>query len=408
MLYREVFELCYDCCGMAPFPQKIALVHDWFAVYTGSERVVEQILKLYPQADLFSLVDFFPPDERACLLNKPVQTSFLQHAPFARRSFRQYLPLMPLAIEQFDMSPYDLVISSSHAVAKGVITGPNQLHVSYIHSPIRYAWDMQAEYLRDSGLEKGIKGLISRLILHYIRMWDQRTMNGVDAAAANSQFIAQRIWKIYRRESQVIYPPVDIHNFSCVDEKEPYYLAVARMVPYKKVDLIVRAFTEMPDRKLVVIGEGPELARIRKMATPNIEVLGFQPTDVIVTKMQRAKAYIFAAQEDFGITPLEAQACGTPVIAFRKGGAGETIRGLDDEQPTGIFFEEQSVQAVAQAVEQFEIMGGRISSRACRENAERFAPEHFEEKFSAFISSAWDAFQSTPHRKQQDRISTLE
>jgi glycosyltransferase involved in cell wall biosynthesis len=391
---------------MAPFPQKIALVHDWFAVYTGSERVVEQILKIFPQADLFSLVDFFPPNERAFLQNKPVQTSFIQRMPFARRSFRRYLPLMPLAIEQFDMSPYDLVISSSHAMAKGVITGPNQLHVSYIHSPIRYAWDMQTQYLRDSGLDKGIKGLLARLILHYIRMWDQRSMNGVDAAAVNSHYIARRVRKVYRRESQVIYPPVDIYNFSCVEEKEPYYLAVARLVPYKKVDLIVQAFTEMPDRNLVVIGEGPEFTRIRKMATPNVEVLGYQPTEVIVEKMQRAKAFLFAAQEDFGITPLEAQACGTPVIAFSKGGAGETIRGLDDEQPTGIFFAEQSVNSVVQAVEQFEMLGGRISSRACRENAERFAPEYFEEKFSAFVSAAWDAFQSTPHMKQQDRIST--
>ena len=393
---------------MVPFPQKIALVHDWFTVYTGSERVVEQILKLFPQADLFSLVDFFPPNERAFLQNKPVRTSFIQRLPFARRSFRKYLPIMPLAIEQFDMSPYDLVISSSHAVAKGVITGPNQLHVSYIHSPIRYAWDMQAEYLRDSGLDQGLKGILSRMILHYIRLWDRGTMNGVAAAAANSQFIAQRIWKVYRRKAEVIYPPVDIQSFSCVDEKESYYLAVARLVPYKKVDLIVKAFADMPARKLMVIGDGPELARIRKLATPNVDVLGYQPTEVIIAKMQRAKAFIYAAQEDFGITPLEAQACGTPVIAFNKGGLGETIRGLDDEQPTGIFFSEQNAHALVQAVDLFEINASRITSRACRENAERFASEHFGEKFSAFVSAAWDAYQSTPLKEQQDRAFTLE
>jgi glycosyltransferase involved in cell wall biosynthesis len=393
---------------MLPFPQKIALVHDWFSVYTGSERVVEQILKIYPQADLFSLVDFFPSNQRAFLQNKPVQTSFIQRLPFARRSFRQYLPLMPLAIEQFDMSPYDLVISSSHAVAKGVITGPNQLHVSYIHSPIRYAWDMQADYLRDSGLDRGLKGIITRMILHYIRMWDHRTMNGVDAAAANSQFIAQRIWKVYRRNAEVIYPPVDIYNFSCVDEKEPYYLTVARLVPYKKLDLIVNAFAEMPDRKLVVIGDGPELMRIRKMATPNVEVLGYQPTQVIIAKMQRAKAFIFAAQEDFGITPLEAQACGTPVIAFDKGGVGETIRGLDDDQPTGVFFSEQNAHALVQAVDLFEMNAGRITSRACRENAERFAPEQFEKKFSAFVLTAWEAYQSTSNNKHEDQTFMLD
>ena len=388
--------ICYDYQGMASFPKKIALVHDWFSVYTGSERVVEQILKIYPQADLFSLVDFFPPDERAFLQNKPVQTSFIQRLPFARRSFRQYLPLMPLAIEQFDMSPYDLVISSSHAVAKGVITGPNQLHVSYIHSPIRYAWDMQAEYLRDSGLDKGLKGFLTRLILHYIRQWDQGTMNGVDAAVANSQFIAQRIWKVYRRKAEVIHPPVDIHNFSCVDEKESYYLAVARLVPYKKVDLIVQAFADMPDRKLIVIGEGPELSRIRKIAAPNVEVLGYQPTEVIIAKMQRAKAYIFAAQEDFGITPLEAQACGTPVIAFTKVEWARPFGVWRMSSRLGSFSRSKTRIRWCKQLIYSKLNASRITSRACRENAERFASEHFAEKFSAFVSAAWDAFQSTP------------
>jgi len=389
---------------MQPFPRKIALVHDWFSIYSGSERVVEQILKLYPQADLFSLVDFVPPDQRAFLQGKPVQTSFIQHLPFARRHFRQYLPLMPLAIEQFDLSSYELVISSSHAVAKGVITGPDQLHVSYIYTPIRYAWDMRTEYLRESHMEKGLKSSLTRLILHYIRLWDQRTMNGVDAAAVISRFIARRVWKIYRREAQVIYPPVDIHSFFCVEEKEPYYLAVSRLVPYKKMDVIVQAFAEMPNRKLVIIGDGPEFARIRRMATPNIEVLGYQPTEVVVTKMQKAKAFLFAAQEDFGITPLEAQACGTPVIAYHKGGTSETIRGLDATQPTGLFFEEQTPQSIMQAVEQFETVAGRLTTQACRKNAERFAPEIFREKFAAFVTTAWETFQSNLNREQRERL----
>lgn len=378
---------------MNTVPQKIALIHDWLVVYTGSERVVEQILRIYPQADLFSLVEFLPEDQRAFLQGKPVQTSFLQKLPFARRHFRQYLPLMPLAIEQFDLSGYDLVISSSHAVAKGVLTGPNQLHLSYIHSPIRYAWDMQPEYLRESHLQRGPKSWLARMMLHYLRLWDSRTLDGVEAVASNSKFIARRIWKVYRREAQVIYPPVDVGQFGYCPLKEDYYLAVARMVPYKKIGLIVEAFAGMPDRRLVVIGEGPELAQIRRMATPNITLLGYQPNEVVVQSMQRARAYVFAAQEDFGITPLEAQACGTPVIAYGEGGVAETVRGLDHPEPTGVFFQQQTPASLRAAVEQFEASREKISPLACRANAERFAPERFRAEFSNFVTENWQQFQ---------------
>ena len=369
---------------------RIAIIHDWFAVYTGSERVVEQILNIFPQADLFSLVDFLPDDQRGFLQGKSVKTSFIQRLPFARQKFRQYLPLMPLAVEQFDLSGYDLVISSSHAVAKGVITGPDQLHVSYIHTPIRYAWDMQPQYLRESRLEKGLKSWIVRWMLHYIRSWDQRTMNGIDAAAVNSRYIARRVWKIYRREVEVIHPPVDIHQYTPGDTKEDFYLTVTRLVPYKKVDEIVRAFTRMPERKLVVIGDGPEIACIRKLATPNVEVVGYQPNAEVARWMQRARAFIFAAQEDFGITLLEAHACGTPVIAYQRGGACETIRGLDDENPTGVFFSEQTAESIIAAVEQFEGSAGRISAQACRENAKQYSPERFRQEFADFVQRAWE------------------
>ncbi|MFA5835571.1 MAG: glycosyltransferase family 4 protein [Bellilinea sp.] len=369
---------------------RIAIIHDWFAVYTGSERVVEQILNIFPQADLFSLVDFLPDDQRGFLQGKSVKTSFIQRLPFARRKFRQYLPLMPLAVEQFDLSGYDLVISSNHAVAKGALTGPDQLHVSYIHTPIRYAWDMQAQYLREAQLEKGLKSWFVRWMLHYIRSWDQRTMNGVDAAAVNSRYVARRVWKIYRREAQVIHPPVDIHQYTPGDAKEDFYLTVSRLVPYKKVDEIVRAFTQMPERKLVVIGDGPESACIRKLATPNVEVAGYQPNAEVARWMQRARAFIFAAQEDFGITPLEAQACGTPVIAYQRGGACETIRGLDDANPTGVFFLEQTAESIIAAVEQFEGSAGRISAQSCRENAEQYSPERFRQEFADFVQRAWE------------------
>ncbi len=373
-------------------PRRIAIIHDWFSVFTGSERVVEQILILYPQADLFSLVDFLPSNERAFLLEKPVQTSFIQRLPFARKSFRSYLPLMPLAIEQFDLSRYDLVISSSHAVAKGVLTSPDQLHLSYIHTPIRYAWDMQAAYLREARLERGPISWLTRLILHHIRIWDQRTMNGVDAIATNSQFIARRIWKTYRREAQVIHPPVDLVSFKLHEPKEDFYLTASRLVPYKQVKLVVEAFRQMPSRRLVVVGHGPEQAQVRKSAPANVQVLGYQPTPTLVSLMQRARAFVFAAQEDFGIAPVEAQACGTPVIAFGRGGAVETVRGLNHPQPTGVFFSEQTPTAIVQAVAQFEENAGRITPLMCRENAERFSSERFQQEFFAFVEANWDIF----------------
>lgn len=302
---------------------------------------------------------------------------------------------MPLAIEQLDVSGYDLVLSSSHAVAKGVITGPDQLHISYVHSPMRYAWDLQHQYLRESGLDKGLKGWITKWLLHKLRMWDYRTANGVDHFVANSHFIARRIKKIYGRDATVIYPPVAVDDFPCVEKKEDFYMTASRMVPYKKMDLIVEAFTKMPDKKLVVIGDGSEYKKIAAIAKNfnNITLLGYQPFDVLKSHMQRAKAFVFAAEEDFGITPVEAQACGTPVIAFGKGGALETVRPLGVSEPTGLFFPEQTVEALCQAVASFESDQDMFSAASCRKNAERFSEERFDREFSAFVEEKWQQFQ---------------
>ena len=366
---------------------RIAIIHDWLVTYGGGERVLEQLLMLYPEADLFSIVDFIPQDQRQFLKNKPVNTSFIQKLPFAGTKYRQYLPLMPLAIEQFDLSAYDLVISSSHAVAKGVLTGPDQLHISYVHTPIRYAWDMQHQYLRESGLNKGLKGWIARAMLHRIRLWDYRTANGVDAFIANSRFIAHRIWKVYRREATVIYPPVDVEAFSLRETKEDFYVTASRMVPYKKIDLIIAAFSKMPEKKLVVIGDGPDFKKIKTYAGKNVELLGYQPFNVLNDYLQRAKAFIFAAEEDFGIAPVEAQACGTPVIAFGKGGALETLNGLEAAQPTGVFFKEQTVPALLEAIKLFDAKQSRFIASSCRNNALRFGVERFRTEMRAFIDS---------------------
>ena len=372
---------------------RVAVIHDWLTVYAGAERVLEQILLCYPDADFFCVVDFIPPGRRSFLLGKKPETSFIQALPFARKAYRQYLPLMPLAVEQFDLSAYDLVLSSSHAVAKGVITSPDQLHVSYIHSPMRYAWDLQHQYLRDAGLDKGIKGWIAKWMLHKMRLWDVRTVNGVDCFIANSQFIRRRIRKAYRRDAAVIYPPVEVSKFTLCADKEDFFLAASRLVPYKKMDLIAEAFTAMPERRLIIIGDGPEMPKIRAKAGPNVTVLGYQPDDVLRDYMQRARAFVFAAEEDFGIAPLEAQACGTPVIAYARGGVLETIRGLDDESPTGVFFKEQSVQGIKAAVSSFEQEAARILPATCRENALRFAPERFRTEFKACVDAEMDRFQ---------------
>jgi len=213
---------------------RVAVVHEWLTTYAGSEKVLAQLLKLFPHADVFVLVDFLAPAERGFLQGHKVTTSFIQRLPFAKKKYRAYLPLMPLAVEQFDLSEYDLIISSSHAVAKGVITGPDQIHISYVHSPMRYAWDLQHQYLRESGLQSGMKGWIAKYLLHRLRLWDARTANGVDVFVANSSFIAKRIWKVYRREAKVVYPPVDVAVFSLSSAKSSFYLAASRMVPYKK------------------------------------------------------------------------------------------------------------------------------------------------------------------------------
>ena len=372
---------------------RVAVIHEWLVDYSGSERVVEQILKIFPDADLFAQVEFLPSNLKFFIQNKSVKTSFIQKLPLAKKKYRSYLPLMPLAVEQFDLSGYDLVISSAHAVAKGVLTGPDQLHISYVHSPMRYAWDLQHQYLRESGLDKGLKGWLAKWLLHKMRLWDVRTAHGVDAFTANSRFIARRIRKVYGREATVIYPPVDISAFTLREDKEDFYLTASRMVPYKKIDLIVEAFSQMPEKELVVIGDGPDFQKVKAKAGGNVTLLGYQPFEELRDHMQRAKAFVFAAEEDFGIIPVEAQACGTPVIAYGKGGALETVRGPEHENPTGLFFPEQTVESLMDAVCRFERESERFKPADCRRNAVRFSPERFREEFSSFVEKEWELYQ---------------
>jgi len=369
---------------------KVAIVHDWLVTYAGAERVLEEIINCFPEADLFAIVDFVPQNERGFLKDKPVKTSFIQKLPLAKKKYRAYLPFMPLAVEQFDLAGYDIVISSSHAVAKGVITGPDQLHISYVHSPMRYAWDLQHQYLKETGLDRGLKGWLAKRELHKLRMWDLRTANGVDHFLANSRFIARRIWKVYRREATVIYPPVDIDSLSLCEQKEDFFLTASRMVPYKKIDLIAEAFSLMPDKRLYIIGDGPDFNKVKSKARANVELLGYQPFEVLRDYMQRAKAFVFAAEEDFGIVPVEAQACGTPVIAYGKGGALDTVT----EGETGLFFDAQTTSSIIEAVHGFEDMKDSFIPAKIREKSLRFSKDRFKREFMSFVDEAWETFKS--------------
>jgi glycosyltransferase involved in cell wall biosynthesis len=360
---------------------KVAVVHDWLVTYAGAERVLEQILMLYPEADLYSLVDFLPEGGRGFILNKKVHTSFLQRMPFVETKYRNYLPLMPLAAERFDLSGYDLVISSSHAVAKGARTIRGQHHICYCHSPARYAWDLRNQYLRESGLDRGIKGLAAKTILGYVKRWDLRAAKRVSHFIANSNYIAERIRRNYGRGSAIIYPPVAVEKFPVGADKENFYLAASRMVPYKKLPLIVESFATMPDRKLVVIGDGPDFDKVKAKAAGNVELLGYQRDEVVMDYMQKARAFVFAAEEDFGIMPVEAQACGTPVIAYGKGGVLETV----DKYKTGIFFEEQSVASLTEAIKEFERIEKGFDPHEIRKNAERFNIEKFRQEFRLVV-----------------------
>lgn len=359
---------------------KTCFVHEYLIDYGGAEQVLKGFLEIWPTSPIFTLIYDNEGNCKDIIQSTEVIGSFLNKFPFARRKHRAYLPLMPLAIEQFDLSDYDVVISESHAIAKGVITGPDQLHISYIHTPMRYAWDMQSQYLGDAGLNKGIRGQFARALLHYLRIWDMRTVSGVDYYIANSKFIARRIMKLYKREAAVIYPPVDTDRFSVGIEKEDFYITISRLVPYKKVDLIIRAFEHLPDKKLVVIGDGPEMKSLKKISPSNVIFMGFQPEKVIEDMLKRAKAFIYAAVEDFGIVPVEAQACGTPVIAYGKGGVLETVI----EGETGHFFKEQTAEAVIEAITTFE-RSAPLDPDLIRKNAERFNKSRFLQEMSSFV-----------------------
>jgi glycosyltransferase involved in cell wall biosynthesis len=368
---------------------RVAIVHEWLETFAGSESVLEQLLLCFPDADLFAVVDFMKPKDRRFLKGRKVTTSFIQRLPAAKRLFRTYLGLMPLAIEQFDMAGYDLIISSSHAVAKGVLTGPDQIHISYVHSPMRYIWDLQHQYLRQSALGWGLKALYVRWLFARLRQWDVSSAQHVDHFIANSNYIGRRLRKAYGRNADVIHPPVDVEQFGLGSKKDDYFLLAGRLVPYKRADLIVESFREQPNRRLIVVGDGPEAARVRAAArgAANIEFRGQVTKAELIDLMQRARAALFGAEEDFGITMVEAQACGTPVIAFGRGGVTDIID-TDGDTTTGILFDRQEVDAVLDALARFDRVERDIAPEVCRANALRFSVARFRSEIRAFVEVA--------------------
>lgn len=364
---------------------RVAVVHDWLYVVGGAEQVLHEILSCYPQADVFTLFDFLNPSDRAKIGLRDTRTSFLQNMPLVRSKHRAYLPLMPLAVEQFDLSSYDLVISSSYAVAKGVLTGPGQIHVAYVHSPMRYAWDLQHAYLRESGLTAGMRSALARSLLHWMRIWDVRTAHGPDLVIANSAFVARRIKKIYGRDAEVIYPPVTLSKRAQDMTVGSHFLAASRLVPYKNIEAIVRAFGDMPDLQLVVAGDGPEAARLKKLAGPNVTFAGFVSDENLRHLMATARAFVFAAEEDFGIVVVEAQAEGAPVLALGRGGAREILSDSAMRR-TGMFFPEATPDAIRECVRAFVERESRFSRANCRAQALQFSAERFRREFVATVN----------------------
>ncbi|WP_179344644.1 glycosyltransferase [Winogradskyella ursingii] len=374
---------------------KKALIHDWYTVYGGAERCVESFTNIWDDFDHFSLIDNLSQEHRDIILKgKQTKNTFIQNLPFGKTKYRNYLPLFPLAIEELDLTDYELIISSSSSVAKGVLTRPNQLHISYVYSPVRYAWDLYSQYIKEEGLDKGIKGLFARYFLFKLRLWDFSTANRPDHYIAISNFVAKRIKKIYNKEAIVIYPPVDTKSFTLATETKDYYITCSRMVPYKKIDLIVDAFSRT-NKKLIVVGDGPDYKKIKKLANSNVELKGYVEKEEMQVLIKQARAFIFAAEEDFGIAPIEAQACGVPVIAYGKGGALETIKGVFpsennvSEAMTGIFFEDQEADSLINALKYFEDNEARFNKIEIRKNAKRFSVERFELEFKETIEELY-------------------
>ena len=382
---------------------KVALVHDWLSqdFKGGSEKVLKEIgealSKKDQNYDLYTLVNHLDKENFKELNQQKIFTSIIQNLPFSKKHFHKYLPLFPFAIEQFDLDKYNLVISSSHSVAKGVITSPDQLHISYVHSPMRYAWDQMHVYLNQSSYKKLRLTIFLRLILQNLRKWDYISSVRVDKFIANSSFTAKRIKKYWGRESEIIHPPVNTNYFLANDNRGDFYLSVSRLVPNKRVDLLVKAFNKI-DFPLIIVGEGPEKKDLQKIANKNIKFLGFQKDFEIKKLMENCKAFLYAGIEDFGIAPVEAMAAGAPIIAYGKAGILDTVNCItsNSKNPTGIIYKDQSPDALKECVQYFENkkLWKKFSNFEINYWSQNFGVEKFHKKFTSFIDQSFEEFKN--------------
>lgn len=362
---------------------RVAIVHDWCPDFRGGERVLARICRHFPGADIFTLFDFLTPEvKERYFQDMEFHASAANRLPMIRKFYRSLFFACPFLIEQFDVTDYDVVISSSAAFARGVITRPDQPHLCYVHSPVRYAWDEQFSYLEMGRLGFGPKGMLFRYMLHRLREWDTRTAHGPDLMLANSNYVRSRIRRIYGRDARVVFPPVALDELDFMTDKDDYYVSASFLAPYKRTDLVIQAFNETPWRRLVIVGEGQQSSRLRALAGPNVTFTGYLPRREYVKIIAEARAMVFAGCEDFGIALAEAQACGTPLIAFGRGGATDIVQQLGAaERPTGVLFGRQTVAALKDAIDCFEDNRAAITSQACRENCERFSEERFDREF---------------------------
>lgn len=361
---------------------KVAIIHYWLVGIRGGEKVLESLCEIYPQADIFTHVYDKNSFDKSIISQHKINTSFISKIPFSGKFYQSLLPLMPLALEELDLSGYDLIISSESGPAKGIIPPPGVTHICYCHSPMRYAWDMYHEYKSQSGF---LKRVVMTPLMHYLRRWDQSTATQVTHFVANSKFVAKRIKSYYGRNSIVINPPVSFDEFSIRNDIGDFYLVLGQTVRYKRADLAVEAFNAS-GRKLIVVGDGEQLPALRKIAKSNIEIRGRLPFSEIANLLSTCKALIFSGVEDFGIVPLEAMASGRPVIAYKKGGALETVA----EGLSGIFFEEQSIESLNAAIEDFESNYGLFDSKRIRDYVKKFDKNRFKKEFMELINTTND------------------
>jgi len=360
----------------------------------GGERCLEVLCELYPDADLYTLV-YVKGQLSEVIERMKITSSFLQKFPGISKHYRSYLPFFPMAIEQFDLKGYDLIISTSHCVAKGILPMPDSLHICYCFTPMRYIWDMYFEYFKGTGL--GFRKFFIPALSNYLKIWDVTSSKRVDFFIAISNHVQRRIKKYYGRESVVIYPPVDCSFFQPskkADKEGDYFLMVTAMAPYKRLDIAIEAFNRLR-RRLLIIGEGPGMRSLKKMAKTNIEFLGWLSNEKVKDYYQGCRAFIFPGEEDFGITPVEAQACGKPVIAYGRGGVLESTVPFPQEKVTGVFFHQQTAESLLQAIDLFERNRDRFDPQEIRKNALLFDQKNFREKIRSFVEEKYRAFRAS-------------